>query len=185
MIELKEMETRIIRIDVADIRKKLTGLNCEKVKQENQINRIYDFEDKRLLNNKGYARIRTIENSLELTVTHYMTTKKLISQEIYKVMDEHEVEISSSDEGERILKALGLVHIQSIRKYRESYKYKNTLIEIDINDTSFCPFPYVEIESSDEEELKEVVSLLGYTMEDTTSKTIYEILEDEGVVKGL
>ena len=33
----------------------------QKVKQENQINNIYDFSDKRLLNNKGYARIRTIQ----------------------------------------------------------------------------------------------------------------------------
>lgn len=179
------METRIIKINVEEIRNKLIDLNCEKVKQENQINRIYDFEDKRLLNNKGYARIRTIEDSIKLSVTHYMTTKKLISQEVYKIMDEHEVEISSCDEGEHIFKALGLVHIQTIRKYRESYKYKNTLIEIDINDTSFCPFPYIEIESSDEEELKEVVALLGYTMEDTTSKTIYEILQNEGAVSGI
>lgn len=35
-----------------------------------------------------------------------------------------------------------------------------------------------------EGELSEVVALLGYTMEDTTSKTIYEILNCKGV-KGL
>jgi len=35
------------------------------------------------------------------------------------------------------------------------------------------------------QELEEVVSLLGYTLDDTTSATIYEILQKEGAVKGL
>ena len=114
-----------------------------------------------------------------------MTTKKLISQTPYKVMDENEVIISDSETGKNIFTSLGLTLVESIKKYRESYKYKNTLIEIDINDESFCPFPYLEIETNNEEELKEVVTLLGYTMEDTTSKTIYEILDNEGVTKGI
>ena len=54
---MKEIETRIIDIDVKEIRRKLSTINAKKVKQENQINNIYDFSDKRLLTNKGYARI--------------------------------------------------------------------------------------------------------------------------------
>jgi adenylate cyclase class 2 len=178
---MQELETRILDIDVEGIRRKMTALAAKKVKMENQINRIYDFEDRRLLNSKGYARIRTIEDILNNKTVHYMTTKKMLSQEKYKVMDEHETIIESFEEGENILKALGLSLVQSINKYRESYKYKNTLVEIDINEKTFCPFPYIEIETAYEEELKEVVALLGYTMEDTTSKTIFEILADKGV----
>lgn len=178
---MKELETRILDIDVENIKEKLTSLNCEKVKMENQINRIYDFEDRRLLNSKGYARIRTIEDMINDSTIHYMTVKQMISQEKYKIMNEHETIIESAEEGENIFKALGLKLIQAIRKYRESYKYKNTLIEIDINEKSFCPFPYIEIETFYEDELKEVVNLLGYEMEDTTSKTIFEILRDRGV----
>lgn len=148
---------------------------------ENQINNIYDFPDKRLLNKKGYARIRIVEDMLNNKTINYITTKEMISQEKYKVMNEHETIIESSFEGEEIFKALGLKLVQSIKKYRESYKYKNTLIEIDINDKDFCPFPYLEIETAYEEELKEVVKLLGYKIEDTTSKTIFEILSDRGV----
>lgn len=178
---MQELETRILDIDVEAIRKKMISLNSENVKKENQINRIYDFEDRRLLNSKGYARIRTVEDVLRNKTVHYMTTKKMISQEKYKVMEEHETIIESSEEGENIFKALGLSLVQSINKYRESYKYKNTLVEIDINDKSFCPFPYIEIETAYEEELKEIVNLLGYKMEDTTSRTIFEILADRGV----
>lgn len=150
-------------------------------KKENQVNDIYDFADKRLLDNKGYARIRTVQNMLDSTTHYYMTVKKLLSQDKYKIMEENETEILNGDEGKKIFTALGLSNISSIKKYRESYKYKNSLIEIDINDKSFCPFPYIEIETSNEDELKEIVEFLGYTLADTTSKTIYEILNEKGI----
>ena len=156
---------------------KLLSLNCIKVKQEDQINNIYDFSDKRLLLGKGYARIRTIKDNLKNSTIHYITTKKLISQEKYKIMDEHESEIKDEIAARGIFEALGLELMQSIKKYRESYKYKNTLIEIDINEKEFCPFPYIEIESASEAEIEEVVRLLGYSLADTTSKSIYEILK--------
>ena len=182
---MKELETKILHIDVAEIRAKLLGIKAEKVKMENQINNLYDFSDNRLLKNKGYARIRVVDDLIKNETRYYMTTKKLISQDKYKVMEENEVIISNGDIGKDIFLSLGLILKSSIKKSRESYKYKNALIEIDINDKSFCPFPYVEIETNNEDELKEIVELLGYTMEDTTSKTIYEILKEEGAAKDL
>lgn len=181
---MQELETKILDIEVETIRAKLISLKTTKVKMENQINKIYDFPDRRLLNKKGYARIRIVEDMLNNKTINYITTKEMISQDKYKVMNEHETIIESSFEGEEIFKVLGLELVQTINKYRESYKYKNTLIEIDINDKSFCPFPYIEIETAYEEELEEVVKLLGYKLEDTTSKSIYEILSGRGV-KGL
>lgn len=178
------METRIINIDVNGIRDKLVKINAEKVKQENQINSIYDFPDKRLLNEKGYIRIRKVENIMNNSFHSYMTSKKLLRQNKFKIMSEYETEVDDPVQCEKILLSIGLQLVESIKKYRESYKYKNALIEIDINDKSFCPFPYIEIETCNEKELSEVVSLLGYTMKDTTSKTIYEILKGKGV-KGL
>lgn len=178
---MKELETRILDIDVEEIRNLMKKINAPKVKAENQINNIFDFEDGRLLKNKGYARVRIVEDTLTNTMVYYMTTKKMLSQDGYKVMEENEIIVSDDKEAMNLFKSLGLVLVQSVKKYRESYKYKNTLIEIDINDESFCPFPYIEIESSDEDEIKEVVNLLGYTMEDTNSKTIYEILKERNI----
>jgi adenylate cyclase class 2 len=182
---LKEMETRIIDIDADEIRSKLLKIGAVKVKSENQQNKIFDFNDRRLLENKGYARIRTVEDMLHNEFHYYMTTKKIISQDKFKTMSENEVEISHADIGEKIFMDLGLKLVQSINKYRESYSYKNVLVEIDINDKSFCPFPYIEIEAENEDNLEEIVELLGYNMSDTTSKTIYEILGKKGVIKGL
>ncbi|GAA0728073.1 CYTH domain-containing protein [Clostridium malenominatum] len=174
---MKELEVKILTIDLEDIRQKIKDLNCAKVKEENQINNLYDFKDKSLLKEHGYARIRIVEDLLHYETKYYMTVKKLLNSDKFKVMEENEVLISNPDEGDKIFKALGLELTQCIKKYRESYKYNNSLIEIDINDKSFCPFPYIEIESPNEEELEEVVLKLGYTMDDTTSKSIYELIK--------
>ena len=68
-----------------------------------------------------------------------------------------------------------------IKKYIESYELENALVEIDINDKSFCPFPYIEIETDSIENLEKVVAYLGYTLENTTSQTIYDILAERGI----
>ena len=54
---MKELETRIIDIDVEKIRETLNKLGAKNVKRENQTNDIFDFPDRKLLDKKGYARI--------------------------------------------------------------------------------------------------------------------------------
>lgn len=177
---MQEFETRIMDINIDNIRDICKNISAKNVKKENQINDIYDFSDRKLLNQKGYARIRTVEDLINNKTIYFMTTKKMISQEIFKVMEENETIIEDGLMGANIFKSLGLVLQESIKKYRESYQYKNTLIEIDINDENFCPYPYLEIETKSKEEFYEVLSLLGYTVADTTSKTIYDILKERG-----
>lgn len=175
---MNELETRIIKVDVAKIRNTLIALGAVKVKEENQVNDIYDFEDGSLLSEKGYARIRSIDDLLNNQKLYYMATKKLISQGSFKEMEENELQITDKDTAEGLFLSLGLVLKQSIKKYRESYNIDNSLVEIDINDSNFCPFPYIEIETDSEENLKKVVEMLGYSLSDTTSKTIYQLIEE-------
>ena len=177
---MQEFETRVMDIDVDKIRELCTKVGAINVKKENQVNDIYDFADRRLLDKKGYARIRTVEDMINNKTVYFMTTKKMLSQGKFKVMEENETIIENGEMGTKIFESLGLELQESIKKYRESYKYKNSLIEIDINDENFCPFPYIEIETTCEEELNEVLEFLGYTPEDTTSKTIYQILKERG-----
>lgn len=176
----QEFETRIMDIDIENIRELCAKMGAVNVKKENQVNDIYDFSDRKLLNQKGYARIRTVEDLINKKTIYFMTTKKMLSQDTFKVMEENETIIEDASIGAGIFKALGLELQESIKKYRESYKYKNTLIEIDINDENFCPFPYLEIETKSEKDFYEILELLGYTIQDTTSKTIYEILSERG-----
>lgn len=175
-----EIEVKILDIDICDIRRKILKNNGVLVKKENQINKLFDFQDDRLLKNNGYARIRIIEDMILGKDFYYMATKIRLSKDndIYKIMDEQEVLIDSSEIGENIFKVLGLSLKNEIKKYRESYKINNVLIEIDINDKDFYPNPYMEIEGENISEIEEVVKNLGYSMEDTTSKSIFELIEE-------
>lgn len=173
-----EIEVRILDIDVNEIVEKLNSLGGILVKRENQINKLFDFKNKNLLNENGYARIRIVEDLISNKNLFYMTVKKRIENGNYKIMDEKEIEISDGKIGEEIFKSLGLEMNYEIKRYRESYKIFDVLVEIDINDKNFYPNPYVEIEGDSEEKIEKVVNLFGYTMEDTTSKSIFEILKD-------
>ena len=176
-----ELETRILDINIDKIRNILLSNNAIKVKSEDQINDIYDFADGRLLSQKGYARIRTVNDKINNKIIYFMTTKKMISQNKFKIMEENEITFDNKEMGENIFKSLGLILKESNKKYRESYKIFDSLVEIDINDEKFCPFPYIEIETDSEKTLEKIVKLLGYTMEDTTSDTIYDILSKRGI----
>ena len=71
--------------------------------------------------------------------TVFMTTKRLISNEVFKKMEEYETIIESKDVGMGIFETLGLKLKENIKKSRESYGYKNSLIEIDVNEKTFVP----------------------------------------------
>ena len=173
-----EIEVKILDINVKSLKSKLNSLNALKVKNEMQYNYIYDFKDKKLINGGGYARIRLTKDLDTNKTKVYMTVKKLVSKDTYKKMEEHESLVESKEIGEGIFKALGLVNQDIIIKKRESYKIKNSLIEIDTNEKKFIPFPYIEIESPSEKELEEIVEILGFNMKDTTTKSIYEIKKE-------
>ena len=112
---MHELETRIMDIDVDNIRKILLENNAKKVKSEDQINDIYDFEDGRLLAQKGYARIRTVNDKINNKTIVFMTTKKMISQERFKVMEENDTIIVNKIMGEGIFKSLGLIKKETIK----------------------------------------------------------------------
>ena len=178
---MEEIEVRILNVDVEKTKEILTKNGAVLVKKENQINNLYDFEDDRLLKENGYVRLRIVADLLNNKHLFYMTMKKIIPHNTYKVSDEQEIKIDDPAMGDLFLKSLGLCLKQSIQKYRESYSIKNTLVEIDINDKNFYPLPYIEIEASSDEEIEEVVKMLGYTMEDTTQKTIFDIVKENNM----
>ena len=64
----------------------------------------------------------------------------MLSQGKFKEMEEYEFEVDDKKTAEGMYEVLGLKLHQSIKKYRESYQLEDGLVEIDINDTTFCPF---------------------------------------------
>lgn len=181
---MREIEVKILSIDLDKIISILESHKLERVKNESQINTIYDFPDFRLKAAKGYARVREVKDMVTGKEKSYLTVKKMISQEKYKEMDEAETIIESPMEGHHLFKSLGLIVRKVVAKNRISYRYKNSLIELDSVNHEEYPFPLLEIESQHEDELKEIVSLLGYTMDDTTSMTMTEIVAQKEKEEG-
>lgn len=175
---MKEIEVKVLDIDKVAIINKLEKLGCQLVKDEAQINTIYDFPDLRLLKKKGYARIREVRDHLNNQDLSFMTVKTMVSQEKYKIMDESETIIDNPLAGHAIFKSFGMFVRKVLIKDRISYQYKNSLIEIDDVKGKEYPFPLLEVETIHDEELQEILDLLGYTLSDTTSLTMTEIMAD-------
>lgn len=173
---MNEIEVKILRIDKQTMIRRMEEMGLQKVKDEHQVNTIYDFPDLPLLAKKGYARVREIQDRLTGQDMAYMTVKIMLSQEKYKIMEEHETLVEDTAAAHGIYQSLGMIQRKILIKDRISYQYKNTLIEIDDVEAEEYPFPLMEVETQDETELKEIVALLGYTMADTTSLTMTEIL---------
>jgi adenylate cyclase class 2 len=179
---MSEIEVKILNIDVLKLRNKLINLNAKLVKKEKQFNYIYDFEGDTLKkNHKGYCRIRKSESLIDGSVKYFLTLKKMISQEKYKEMIEEETEVYNFEAMQNILKELGLYVRHANTKMRESYELDGILYEIDEWDKDFFPAPYLEVEAESEEKLLQGINLIGYTIKDTTSKTIDELRKEPGI----
>lgn len=173
---MNEIEVKILRIDKEAMIRRMEDMGLARVKDEHQVNTIYDFPDLPLLAKKGYARVREIQDRLTGRDMTCMTVKLMLSQDRYKIMEEHETLVEDKAAAHGIFQSLGMIQRKILIKDRISYRYKNTLIEIDDVEGDEYPFPLMEVETMDERELREIVELLGYTMADTTSRTMTEIL---------
>lgn len=92
-------------------------------------------------------------------------------------MLETEIEVPSIKEASGLLEALGY----SYKSYQEKERITYVLDEYEL-DIDTCPgIPtYVEVEGKSEEDLKNILSKLGYSMKDTVSCTADDIYRKYG-----
>lgn len=177
---MKELEVKVLDIDLEKLRENLLNIGAKLNKKENQINTIYDYEDNSFeTNENGYIRIRETKDLIEKTKNIYFTIKKIISNNGIKEYEETEVEVSSKEELEKILFFLKIYKKHRGEKYREEYLYQNIRYHIDIWDIETVPFPYLEIEVEEKKDLKKALNVIGYSEEDISLKTIKELKEGE------
>jgi adenylate cyclase, class 2 len=156
---MKEIEVKILEINVTDIQRRLTDLGAQKV-FEGEIEWLqYDFPDKRLFQNETFIRLRKKGDQSELTF------KKLLNKDQAKVSEETEVVVSDFSAMQRILEALGLNIRRGypLKKTRISYILDGTHFEID----TLPGIPsYLEIEGASKEKIQEYVQALGFIADD-------------------
>lgn len=179
---MKEIEVKVLNIDPVEIEKKLVALKAEKIKNEHQVNLIFDTPGFSLHNDyKGYARIRIKRNLDNDSEKILLTVKKNISSDGARHNIEHEVEIDNCDEMKKILGDLGYELKHRGEKHRISYSFDDILFEIDTWDKDTYPEPYLELEVKDKKDIERAAKLLNLDEESITAKSIQQLRREAGI----
>lgn len=137
---------------------------------------LIDYLEKFQNNAKKWIRLRKTNKKATLTVKHILADNGTNIQQ----MLETEMEVPSMEVANDFLRALGFSYKSYQEKRRTSYVLNNH--EIDIDTWPGLP-SYMEIEGENEEDIEEILNLLGYCMKDTVSCTVDEIYKKNGVFK--
>ncbi len=162
-----EYEVRILEIDVDSIKNKLEEVGAKFEWDCLQRRYVYDFIPK--VDGK-WIRLRT--NGLKTT----LTIKNLVSSEIDGTQ-ELEIEVSDFEKCNLILKDLGY----EAKGYQENRRIQYSLngVEIDIDYWPHIP-TYLEIEGPSEKAIYDIISNLGISKSDITTKDVEGIYQSYG-----
>ena len=171
----REIEVKVLNIDVDEIEEKLISLGAEKVVHEFQTNYTFTPKDDEFSN--GYLRIRETK-LLDDSKTIELTFKEIENNDEFRVNKEYTVNIDSVSMMTKILNHLGIVLEYKGEMERKSYSYKEQRFDIDIWDKNTYPDPYMEIEFTNKNKIDEVLDDLGLDKENVTTKSITELREN-------
>ena len=122
------------------------------------------------LNPNKWIRIRTSNEKTTLTVKHILESD---SETFLQPLKEIEIEVSSMKEANEFMEAIGFAHKCYLEKRRTTYSLADHLIEVD----TWPKIPtYFELEGKNEEDIENVLNLLGYSIKD---KNVVSCIVDE------
>ena len=162
-----EYEVRILDIDADKVIKKLEKLKAIKEFDSLQKRYVYDFIPK--VENK-WIRLRTNGDKTTLTIKNLVTSEIDGTQELEIVVDNFE-------RCSLILKELGY----EAKSYQENRRIQYILngVEIDIDSWPMIP-TYLEIEGPSEDAVYNVIDVLGFSLDDCTTRDVQGIYLDYG-----
>lgn len=175
----KELEVKVLGIDIDEMEEKIVNLKGELIANELQVNTLIDSTKNPIKDSvDAYLRIRETEDLFNGKVNVVLTLKKNIKNEDLR----ENIELNSAIEDKEIvleiLKNLGFDKIEVGYKERRSYKLNGARIDLDNWDKQTYPFPYMEIEVRDFKHLNEITSLLEIPQENISNKSIVELQEE-------
>lgn len=175
---MREVELKILNVNVPAMRRKLKKLGLKRVMKPTLLREIH-FTSK-TFNGRGSSaslfRLRKEGDESFLTVK----TKRRKDRR-FDVRQETEISVSDFEKTEKILKSVGFEVLREREKFREEYRAKGIKVEID-NYPKIKP--YAEIEGSDKKAVLKLLLMLGYSLRDTTNKTATGILKEAGIGDG-
>lgn len=182
-----EIEVKVLDIDPQDVRARILAIGSIFLGREFQQNYMYDYPDRRLYEQQdgSYVRLRRRRfssdpsflqagaTSGEVLDEVLLTFKRTVSREKYKIADETETTVGDLEQMDRFLTLMGLQQVRVDEKLRESYQLGRVRFEID--EWAGLP-PYLELEAASEADVSEALELLGYTLADSTTQNLREVL---------
>ena len=175
----KELEVKVLGIDIKKIEKKIIELKGDLIADEVQVNTLIDSKARPIKESlDGYLRIRETEDQLSGKSKVVLTLKKNIENESLRENIELNSEIEDKETVLEILKNLGFDNIKVGYKERKSYRLNRARIDLDRWDKETYPFPYVEIEVESHENLNEIVDLLEIPRKNISNKSIIELQKE-------
>lgn len=166
---MKEIEVKILEINVAETRKKLSKLGAKKTFEGDMHTIVLDTPDEQLKKKGLFLRLRQEGNSV-----HFCFKGKKDPSKKFKVREEIELTVNSMKDMTSVLEKLGFVKKFEYAKHREQYKLGNISFDID----TYKEIPtFLEIEAPTEKEVEKAVEALGYSMKDTTNVSAAELFE--------
>ena len=147
------------------IRSKSFGNRPRRIRKENFLDLLNKEELKEFLGELGlnpnkWIRLRTSNEKTTLTVKHILESD---SETFLQPLKEIEIEVSSMKEANEFMEAIGFAHKCYLEKRRTTYSLADHLIEVD----TWPKIPtYFELEGKNEEDIENVLNLLGYSIKD-------------------
>ena len=168
----REIEVKVLNIDVEEMEEKLLSLGAKKISEEEQTNYTFIPEEGEFAD--GYLRIR--ESKFEDGKKFIeLTFKEFKNSDDFRVNNEYTVNIDSVSVMTSILSKLGIKLEYKGDKKRKSYSYKNQRFDIDIWDKKTYPDPYMEIEFTNQGKIDEIIDDLGVDRDNVTTLSISEL----------
>ncbi len=170
---MKEIEVKILEINVTNLEKKLFSLNANLVFSD-VLEAVYFNLPSNFPNAQNMTiRIRKEGNINVLTLK---TAKEQVDN--IKIREEIETEFENFENLYKILTTLGLTERLHIKKYRKIYELNNEvkfMIDIHLDDLSYIP-PLLEIEVKDVSLIEKYVQLLDFNMEQCCNFNVFELI---------
>lgn len=182
---MREIEIKVINIDINELRTKLVQLGAKKIFTGDVSSIILDYKDKRLSKKDSFLRLRSFDNK-----KFELTFKGPQQKGPYKVRKEINIGISELADTQKILQSLGLTVIKKIYKFRESYELiikvgkRSIHYHVDIDDYKIIP-EFLELEAKNEKDLAYIIKLLKIPKKNLYNGSTTGILKMYGIKQNL
>lgn len=174
----RELEVKLINIDLEDLKNLLLKKGASLTHHEKQENILISSKTSNLICDRDYMRIRLVKDLLNNKSYNYLTYKKMVEDSEFKRAEEYTIEFDNLSNLKKILEFIKLDDFVSTFKERFSYSYKNIRIDFDYWDRNSFPLDYAEIEANSKEELNKFLDEFSISRENISSKSIKELREE-------